>query len=106
MITDIVSSSGWCAGSDRRLSASCKARRARPRERRLGNAVRAVVLRVQGREHGLAATSTLEKGPEPLLALVARSPLGDPARGLGPVRTLGHEPLRPPRRLRPRRAQL
>ena len=37
--------------------------------------------------------SALEKGAEALLAFVARAPLGDPPRGLRPVRPLEHEPL-------------
>ena len=41
-----------------------------------------------------------------ILRLVARAAFGDPAGGLGAVRTLAHEPLRPPRSLRAGREEL
>ena len=76
--------------------------------RRQGDVVRAAV-----RALALPARrALLEKRAQALLALVARAPLGDPARGLGAVRTLAHESASPsappagrPRAARRRRAR-
>ena len=55
---------------------------------------------------GPVRASPLEKGPQALLALLARPPLRDPPGGLGTVGPLGDEPLRMPCRARACRAQL
>src|SRR5581483_9365439 len=55
---------------------------------------------------GRPRRAALQEGTQPLLALVARAALRDPARRLRAVGALADEALRPPRGARPGREQL
>ena len=74
---------------------AARLRRVAGGRRRQGDVVRAAVPALAPARRAL-----LEERAQALLSLLARAPLGDPARGLGAVRPLAHESLRPARRLR------